>query len=61
MRAEELKEPLRHFEKEIRNTADEVKSGVDSIRKFDPMKSGDAVKPDGSETGSDDSDGIDKA
>ncbi len=61
MRAEELKEPLRHFKKEIRNTADEVKSGVDSIRNFNPLKTGDAAKPDGSANGSDDSDGSEKA
>jgi sec-independent protein translocase protein TatB len=28
MRAEELKEPLRHFEKELKSTVDDVKSSV---------------------------------
>ena len=45
MRAEELKEPLRHFEKEVKSTVDEVKSGVSSIRDFDPMKPDTAEKP----------------
>ena len=45
MRAEELKEPLKHFQDEIKETVDEVKSGVDSIRNFDPMKPGSAEKP----------------
>lgn len=38
MRAEDLKEPLKHFENEIKQTVDEVKSGVDSIRNFDPTQ-----------------------
>lgn len=46
MRAEDLKEPLRHFEKEIRSTVDEVKSGVDSLRDFDPTDPETAHKPD---------------
>jgi sec-independent protein translocase protein TatB len=45
MRAEELKEPLKHFQDEIKDTVDEVKSGVDSIRNFDPMKPESAEKP----------------
>ena len=51
MRAEDLKEPLKHFEKEIRSTVDEVKSGVDSIRNFDPTKPESADKPDSSDDG----------
>ena len=45
MRAEELKEPLKHFQNEIKDTVDEVKSGVDSIRNLDPMKPGSTEKP----------------
>jgi len=52
MRAEELKEPLKHFEKEIKSTVDEVKSGVDSIRNFDPVKPESAGKPDSPDDGS---------
>jgi sec-independent protein translocase protein TatB len=37
MRAEELKKPMKHFEQEIRSTMDQVKSGVDTVRKFDPL------------------------
>lgn len=46
MKAEDLKEPLRHFEKEIKSTVDKVKSGVDSVRDFDPTKPESAEKPD---------------
>jgi sec-independent protein translocase protein TatB len=46
MRAEELKEPLKHFENEIKSTVEEVKSGVDSIKNFDPTKPESANKPD---------------
>jgi len=45
MRAEELKQPLKHFEKEIKSTVDQVKSGADSIRNFDLSKPG-PTKPD---------------
>ena len=45
MRAEELKEPLKHFENEIKSTVDEVKSGVDSAKNFDPLKTESAKKP----------------
>ena len=45
MRAEELKEPLKHFQDEIKSTVDEVKSGVDSISDIDPTKSGTSEKP----------------
>ena len=37
MRAEELKEPLRHFEKEVKGATDQVKAGIDSLKNFDPM------------------------
>jgi sec-independent protein translocase protein TatB len=49
MRAEELKKPMKHFEKEIRSTMDQVKSGVDTVRKFDPLKPDGAPKADDSE------------
>lgn len=42
IRAEELKEPLKHFENEIKSTVDQVKSGVDSVRNFDPTKPDDS-------------------
>jgi len=57
IRADELKEPLKHFENEIKSTVDSVKSGVDSLKSgvdklkdplkdFDPMAAGGKVKPD---------------
>ena len=52
MKAEDLKEPLKHFEKEIKSTVDKVKSGVDSVRDFDPTKPESAEKPDGANDGS---------
>ena len=52
MRAEELKEPLKHFEKEIKSTVDEVKSGVNSIRDFNPASPESAEKPDSADDGS---------
>ena len=45
MRAEELKEPLQQFQKEVKGTVDDIKSGVDSIRDFDPTKPESAEKP----------------
>ena len=44
MRAEELKEPLKHFQDEVKGTVDDLKSGVDSIKDFDPLKSDSATK-----------------
>ena len=35
LRAEDLKEPLKHFEKEIKSTVDKVRSGVDSLKDID--------------------------
>jgi sec-independent protein translocase protein TatB len=52
MRTEDLKEPLKHFEQEIKSTVDKVKSGVDSIRDFDPVKPDPATKPDDTDDGS---------
>lgn len=46
MRAEELKEPLKHFQDEIKGTVDDLKSGVDSIKNFDPLKPESDKKPD---------------
>ena len=50
MRAEELKEPLKHFQNEIKDTVDDLRSGVDSVRDFDPLKPDSEQKPDSSET-----------
>ncbi|MEE8494879.1 MAG: Sec-independent protein translocase protein TatB [Xanthomonadales bacterium] len=50
MRAEELKQPLKHFENEIKSTVDSVKSGVDklksSLKDLDPTATGGTGKPD---------------
>ncbi len=52
MRAEELKAPLKHFEKEIKSTVDQVKSSANSIRNFDPAKPDSAQKPGDTDDGS---------
>lgn len=44
MRAEELKEPLKHFQDEVKGTVDELKSGVNKIKDFDPLKPDSATK-----------------
>ena len=50
MRAEELKQPLKHFENEIKSTLDSVKSGVETLKSplkdLDPMATGSTGKPD---------------
>jgi sec-independent protein translocase protein TatB len=51
IRAEELKEPLKHFENEIKSTVDSAKSGVDSLKSGvdklkDPLKDLDPVATD---------------
>ena len=46
MRAEDLKEPLKSFQQEVKGTVDDLKSGVDSIKDFDPLKPESAEKPD---------------
>ena len=51
MRAEDLKEPLKHFENEFKSTVDEVKSGVNSIRNFDPLNPDSATKPEAPDDG----------
>jgi sec-independent protein translocase protein TatB len=55
--ADELKEPLKHFENEIKSTVDSVKSGVDTLKTgvdklkdplkdLDSMATGSTGKPD---------------
>ena len=51
IRAEELKEPLKHFEKEIKSTVDDVRGGMNSIRDFDPLKGESATRPDKTDDG----------
>jgi sec-independent protein translocase protein TatB len=50
IRAEELKEPLKHFENEIKSTVNSVKSGVDKLqdplKDLDPMAKGSTSRPD---------------
>ena len=57
LRAEELKEPLKNFENEIKSTVESVKSGVDTLKTgvdklnnplkdLDPMATGGNDKPD---------------
>jgi len=50
IRAAELKEPLKHFENEIKSTVDSVKSGVDKLKDplkdLDPKATGSTGKPD---------------
>ena len=46
MRAEELKEPLKHFEQEVKGTVDDLKNKAQEIRDFDPLKPDTAEKPD---------------
>jgi sec-independent protein translocase protein TatB len=61
MRAEELKEPLRRFEKEIKSTVDDVKSGITTIRNFDPANPESAEKPAAQPAGqTGGNDGVDK-
>jgi sec-independent protein translocase protein TatB len=52
LRAEELKEPLKRFENEIKSTTDQFKSGVDSLKEFDPAKGFKATGTDKSDDGS---------
>ena len=53
MRAEELKEPLRHFEKEFKSTVDDVKSSMNPGSGSEPTDPAKATK-------ADNSDGVDK-
>jgi len=52
MRAEELKEPLRHFEKELKSTVDQVKSGVNPTRSPGTAAPEATARPEGSDGGS---------
>ena len=45
MRAEELKEPLKHFENEVKDTVDDLKKSAQSVKDFDPLKPDSATKP----------------
>jgi len=45
LRAEELKTPLKNFEKEIKSTVDKLKSGANSVQNFDPAKPDARGKP----------------
>jgi len=47
MRAEELKEPLRHFEKEVKGATESLKNGVQAAKDFDPRKASDKPGPEG--------------
>lgn len=38
LRAEELKQPLKQFENEIKSTTDQFKAGVDSLKDLDPTR-----------------------
>ena len=45
VRAEELKEPLKHFENEVKGTVDDLKKSAQSVKDFDPLKPESATKP----------------
>jgi hypothetical protein len=46
MRAEELKEPLKRFESELKSTVDQVKAGVSPTDLAEPPSPGPAAKTD---------------
>jgi sec-independent protein translocase protein TatB len=52
MRAEELKEPLKHFEKEMKSAVDQVKSTVNPAATPGPENPGATAGPDDSDGGS---------
>lgn len=52
MRAEELKEPLRNFQKEFKSTVDEVKSGVSPVSGAAQPDTTAVTKPDENNAGS---------
>jgi sec-independent protein translocase protein TatB len=52
LRAEELKTPLKNFEKEIKSTVDQIKSGAGPGRNFDPAKPDSTGKPGDTDDGS---------
>jgi sec-independent protein translocase protein TatB len=51
IRAEELKEPLKHFENEIKSTVSDVRSGVNSIKDIGSAKPDTTATPDHSDDG----------
>ena len=59
LRAEELKEPLKNFENEIKSTVDSMKSGVDSVKsRFDDsLKDIDPTATDNKDQADDSNDG----
>jgi sec-independent protein translocase protein TatB len=56
IRAEELKQPLKHFENEIKSTVDKVKSGVDSFK--EPLKDLDTTASDSTSKPDESNDGV---
>jgi len=52
LRAEELKTPLKNFEKEIKSSVDKLKSGANSVQNIDPVKPDAAGKPVDTDDGS---------
>jgi len=46
LRAEELKEPLKHFENEIKSTVGKAKTSVDSLTKTQTESAGKSSAPD---------------
>jgi sec-independent protein translocase protein TatB len=45
MRAEELREPLKHFQQEVKSTVDDIRSGAEKLRDFDPTRPQSAASP----------------
>ena len=45
MRAEELQEPLKHFQQEVKSTVDDIRSGAEKLRDFDPTRPDSATSP----------------
>jgi len=60
MRAEELKEPLKRFQSEIKSTVDEVKAGVSPVDLAGSSAPGSAAKSDTSQGGNEGPPGNDK-
>jgi len=51
IRAEELKEPLKHFEKEIKSTVSDLRSDVNSMQDIGSAKPDASDKPEDSDDG----------
>lgn len=51
IRAEEFKDPLKHFEKEIKSTVSDIRSGVSSMQDTASAKPDATDKPEGSDDG----------